>query len=142
MTLFTPLSQARERLGLELSADAAALRRAYRRRLAEHPPDRDPEGFRRVREAYELLAAPVAPLRELLRRPLPLVPAPKPLLSGEARPEPSLYTVAALLRLVAIGLELEDLVAGSVATPAERRPRGHRAKPRGRGSSGSEDSRS
>ena len=31
------------------------LRRAYLRRLRAHPPERDPEGFRRLREAFEQL---------------------------------------------------------------------------------------
>ena len=44
---------------LGLVADAAPtrleLKRAYLRRLREHPPERDPDGFRALREAYELL---------------------------------------------------------------------------------------
>jgi len=43
---------------LELGEHAAitpeAIRRAYLRQVRAHPPERDPEGFRRVREAYEL----------------------------------------------------------------------------------------
>jgi hypothetical protein len=31
------------------------LRRAYLRRLRDYPPERDPEGFRRLREAFEML---------------------------------------------------------------------------------------
>src|SRR6478736_1556213 len=38
-----------------LSADA--LKRAYLKKVRAHPPERDPEGFRRVREAYEFLRA-------------------------------------------------------------------------------------
>ncbi|MGE3545189.1 MAG: hypothetical protein AB7L28_14730, partial [Kofleriaceae bacterium] len=46
-----------ETLGLEhedqLTKDQ--VRRAYMRRLRLHPPERDPEGFTRLREAYELV---------------------------------------------------------------------------------------
>jgi hypothetical protein len=42
-------------LGLEAPASAEAIRRAYLRAVREHPPERDADGFRRVREAYDLL---------------------------------------------------------------------------------------
>lgn len=42
-------------LGLEAPASAEAIRRAYLRSVREHPPERDADGFRRVREAYDLL---------------------------------------------------------------------------------------
>lgn len=40
-------------LGIEATADDAAVRAAYLAAVRRSPPDRDPEGFRRVREAYE-----------------------------------------------------------------------------------------
>lgn len=40
-------------LGVGSDADDASVRRAYLRLLREHSPERDPEGFRRVRAAYE-----------------------------------------------------------------------------------------
>lgn len=40
--------------------DATAVKRAYARKLKEHRPDRDPEGFRRVRDAYEALRIPAS----------------------------------------------------------------------------------
>ncbi len=40
-------------LGIEETADDAAVRAAYLAAVRRSPPDRDPEGFRRVREAYE-----------------------------------------------------------------------------------------
>lgn len=42
-------------LGREEAADPAAVKRAYARLLKVHRPDRDPEGFRRIRDAYEAL---------------------------------------------------------------------------------------
>ena len=42
-------------LGLDETADDEAVRGAYVRALRVSPPDRDPEGFRRIRAAYEAL---------------------------------------------------------------------------------------
>ena len=42
------------------------VRRAYLRRLRLHPPERDPEGFRRLREAFERME-PWARLQDLVR---------------------------------------------------------------------------
>ena len=55
----------REVLGLPNGPfDLVTLRRAYATQLRLHRPDEDPEGFRRVRTAYELLSAMAAgPLR-------------------------------------------------------------------------------
>lgn len=52
-----------EVLGLEPGADAKAIKRAYHKRIKKTKPDRDPEGFRRLREAYERLksGAPAQP---------------------------------------------------------------------------------
>jgi hypothetical protein len=47
--------QAFAELGLVAPASAEAIRRAYLRSVRKHPPERDADGFRRVREAYELL---------------------------------------------------------------------------------------
>jgi hypothetical protein len=46
------------RATLEVGPDATAddVRRAYTRLVKKHKPDRDPDGFRRVREAYEALS--------------------------------------------------------------------------------------
>lgn len=43
-------------LGLAPTLDVGAIRTAYFRALREHPPERDPEGFRRVRAAYDAVA--------------------------------------------------------------------------------------
>lgn len=42
-------------LGVEETADDEAVRAAYLAAVRKSPPDRDPEGFRRIREAYEAL---------------------------------------------------------------------------------------
>lgn len=42
-------------LGIEQSVDDEAIRAAYLARLKLYPPDRAPEEFERVREAYEQL---------------------------------------------------------------------------------------
>jgi hypothetical protein len=42
-------------LGVDADADAQTRKRAYLRRLKQTKPERDPEGFQRLREAYELL---------------------------------------------------------------------------------------
>lgn len=49
------MSQAHRVLGLEPGCSPADVRAAYARLLKQHRPDVDPEGFRRIREAYELL---------------------------------------------------------------------------------------
>lgn len=52
----TPV-MARELLGVSDTVSADALRRAYLRRIKKHSPERDPEGFRATREAYECLSS-------------------------------------------------------------------------------------
>lgn len=53
-------------LGIDPSATDAEIRRAYFARVAQHPPERDPEGFKAVREAYEKLSDAGARAREFL----------------------------------------------------------------------------
>lgn len=50
------LSAAFEVLGLPPGTDRKSARRAYLRLLKKHKPERDPEGFQRIREAYERIA--------------------------------------------------------------------------------------
>ncbi len=45
-------------LGVEEAAGDEALRAAYLRGLREFPPDREPERFQELREAYDLLRDP------------------------------------------------------------------------------------
>lgn len=42
-------------LGLEETADDEAVRAAYLAAVRTAPPDRDPQGFQRIRQAYEAL---------------------------------------------------------------------------------------
>jgi hypothetical protein len=49
-----------EGLGIAPTLDAAQVKRAYFALLRLHPPHADPEGFRRIRAAYETLTAPGA----------------------------------------------------------------------------------
>ena len=42
-------------LGIEETADDEAVRAAYLAAIRRSPPDRDPEGFQRVRDAYEAI---------------------------------------------------------------------------------------
>lgn len=51
------LKLARELLGIEHDASPLSVKRAYLRQVKKHRPERDPEGFQRVRAAYERLRA-------------------------------------------------------------------------------------
>jgi curved DNA-binding protein CbpA len=44
-------------LGIEKTASEAEIKQAYFRLVREHPPERDPEGFKHIRAAYEKLRA-------------------------------------------------------------------------------------
>ncbi|MGF1865902.1 J domain-containing protein [Enterovibrio norvegicus] len=46
-----------ETLGIEPTHDEPAIKKAYRIKLRQHHPEDDPEGFKRVREAYESVLA-------------------------------------------------------------------------------------
>jgi hypothetical protein len=93
--------------------DPATLKRAYRRAVTEHPPDVDPDAFRRVRDAYELLKDPGGRAREMLFRAVPAVPPPAP--PDAAPPPPRGATAIALLRIVVMRARAEML-----AMPAQR----------------------
>lgn len=98
---------ARTVLGVEVDASAAEVRRAYRRKVKEHPPDRDPEGFRKVREAYEHLLDPAGRWEELLKRPTPFTPPPE-IPSTPAQDPFELHML--LLRRAAVRLSAADLL--------------------------------
>lgn len=107
MSLLHRLEEAQKLLQLDSSApDASSLRRAYRTALREHPPDRDPEGFRRIRAAYELLSAPTSEIVRWLNTPQPLTAPPVPL---PLEPVPAGSTARALLRYSATLLHIGEL---------------------------------
>ncbi|MCR4414621.1 MAG: J domain-containing protein [Thermoguttaceae bacterium] len=56
-------------LGVDRNAGEAEVRRRYLEMVRQHPPDRDPEGFRAVRNAYEQLRDPVRLLESRLFHP-------------------------------------------------------------------------
>jgi len=51
------LDEALTELGVGHDVDRVGARRAYLRGVKQHPPERDPSGFARLREAYELVQA-------------------------------------------------------------------------------------
>ncbi len=57
-------------LELAPTLDVAAIKRAYFAALARHPPQQDPEGFRRLRGAYEALTRPGALAASYLASPV------------------------------------------------------------------------
>jgi len=63
--------RARDVLHVAADADAKAIRRAYRKAVASHPPDRDADKFREIRTAYELLSDPMPRSEQLLTHPMP-----------------------------------------------------------------------
>lgn len=48
----------RQILGVAPNASDAEIRAAYLKRVKENPPDRSPEMFERIRDAYEILRDP------------------------------------------------------------------------------------
>jgi hypothetical protein len=114
MSVLDLFSRAREVLEVGPEEDAAAVKRAYRRKVHAHPPDTDPEGFRRVRGAFELLSDPGAHAEAILLRPTPAVAAP-PALAPRAPLPPGALPLA-ILRVIASQLDADEL-----CRPAERR---------------------
>jgi curved DNA-binding protein CbpA len=53
------VDEARAVLGVDADASPVDVRHAYTTAIKRHKPDKDPEGFRRVREAFERLQAPL-----------------------------------------------------------------------------------
>ena len=57
---------AREVLGIPLNAGEEEIRAAYVQKVKEHPPDRAPEQFEKIRDAYETLRDPRRRMRDML----------------------------------------------------------------------------
>jgi curved DNA-binding protein CbpA len=57
---------AREVLGIPLNAGEEEIRAAYVQKVKEHPPDRSPEQFEKIRDAYETLRDPRRRMRDML----------------------------------------------------------------------------
>ncbi|NOT62308.1 MAG: DnaJ domain-containing protein [Acidobacteria bacterium] len=57
MTNLTVSENPYETLGLASSATEVEIKQAYFALVREHSPERDPEGFKRIRAAYEKLRA-------------------------------------------------------------------------------------
>lgn len=64
----------REVLGVSQDAGEEELRAAYVRKVKEHPPDRSPEEFERVRDAYDSLRDPRRRMRDRLLSVDPFAP--------------------------------------------------------------------
>jgi len=61
-----------EALGIESTLDAAAVKQAYLAAVRAHPPHLDPEGFKRIRSAFERLQKPKDLARRWLEQPVDL----------------------------------------------------------------------
>ena len=57
---------ARVVLGIPANASDEEIRAAYLEKVKQHPPDRSPEEFERIRDAYETLRDPRRRMRNLI----------------------------------------------------------------------------
>ena len=64
----------REVLGINQDAGEEEIRAAYVRKVKEHPPDRSPEEFECIRDAYDSLRDPRRRMRERLLSADPFAP--------------------------------------------------------------------
>jgi curved DNA-binding protein CbpA len=60
------MKDARDVLGVSPDTGEEEIRAAYLRKVKEHPPDRSPEEFERIRDAYDSLRDPRRRMRERL----------------------------------------------------------------------------
>jgi hypothetical protein len=103
------LGECRRALGIDTDEPGPAeVKRAYRDALRRHPPDRDAEGFRRVRAAYETLSDPRQALERALLSESPLVASPVAPVPPQAPPGTA---ALALLRAVVARLSVDELLA-------------------------------
>ena len=61
-------------LGISIHSSQEEIRSAYLKKVKEHPPDRAPEEFERIRDAYEILRDPRRRMRDLLLSADPAAP--------------------------------------------------------------------
>lgn len=118
MSILRPFAEARALLGVASDADANVIKRAYRKLVLAHPPDIDPEGFRRVRDAFELLSLPGPRIQDLMLQPTPTIdppPLPKPPEPPRVEPLPLV-----LLRLAAARVDAAALLAGASSNAPAR----------------------
>lgn len=59
-------SDPRAVLGVSVTAGSEEIRAAYLEAVKRHPPDRDPEAFERIRDAYEALRDPRRRIQSIL----------------------------------------------------------------------------
>jgi curved DNA-binding protein CbpA len=69
-----PTEDPRTILGIGPEATDGEIRAAYLRQIKQHPPERDPAQFERIRDAYEHLRDPRRRTHELLFSPQTLRP--------------------------------------------------------------------
>ena len=60
------MTDARGILGVAFNASDEEIRCAYLGKVKEHPPDRSPERFEQIRDAYETLRDPRKRIRDML----------------------------------------------------------------------------
>ncbi len=63
-----------EVLGVNQDASEEEIRAAYLRKVKEHPPDRSPQEFERIRDAYDSLRDPRRRMRDRLLSVDPFAP--------------------------------------------------------------------
>jgi curved DNA-binding protein CbpA len=117
MAVNAPFLEAAARLGVGPGADRAQIRAAYKKLAVLHPPDRDPEGFRAIRDAYELLTEPGHRTAELLLRTTPMAEPPRP---PEIAAPPRGATALAVLRSLAARADLSALFPAATAEGPEK----------------------
>jgi hypothetical protein len=102
-------------LGLDPEAtfDAAAARRAYLKAIKRHKPESDPEGFKRVRAAYEVLTAYRTFVATVVPAPAPppADPPPSPAPSQASPPPQPGPAQAAVVDLLSVRRRLAELPA-------------------------------
>jgi len=103
MSVLDSFTRARALLGLGSDErDPRAIKQAYRRQAAAHPPDQDPETFQALRAAYELLSDPLPFMDGWISQTTPDAALPAP----QVPPLPQAHTARALLAAVVARLDL------------------------------------